>query len=190
VTAETDGERRAIAQPATQAADTLPMSDDQALALSNQLARLTDPRTQEPAPRMPVFDDPGRETGRHVTPDEWAAEHPNFAKALAAIRAAQSTAEATENIAGVMFAREWDMASPWQFELYRETELEDDGSIGRRSSSETPPSTTPSWPKPKPNTRRRRQHKKNGPPRHGSGCSAPRSTPPPKPAKPATPARR
>jgi Cupin superfamily (DUF985) len=43
----------------------------------------------------------GRETGRMVTPDEWAVENEDFGRAFKAVRAAGSTREAFENIAAI-----------------------------------------------------------------------------------------
>jgi hypothetical protein len=126
--AEGPGEIAAIRRAANEAAASLDLDGDDSTRFDHGLARLTDPRAVD-LPRLPVLDDNFQNTDRVVSVDEWAAENPDFAKAMERVRAAETTADAFEVIRALHAARQWDPTSDMMFELYRETELEDDGTL-------------------------------------------------------------
>jgi hypothetical protein len=126
--AEGPGEVEAIRRAASQAAADLGLDLDDTTRFDTGLARLTDPLAQD-TPRLPVLDENFNNTDRVVSVDEWAAENPGFARAMELIRSAESTADVFEVIRAVRTDHAWDPTSDMLFELYRETELVDDGSL-------------------------------------------------------------
>jgi hypothetical protein len=113
------------------AIDSLALDRDTADAAAYEVARICDPLAREPvaAERWELRDELGHRTGQYVSVDQWAATNPEFAAVIESARSAGSNAEAVENVNAALAAREWDYNSVWMLEVWKATELVDDGSL-------------------------------------------------------------
>jgi hypothetical protein len=123
--AETAGERRAIIDAANDAAGTMDMDAAGVDRFTNEFARLIDPNTQ-PGPYR-LWDD---QHEAMVSIDDLAAERPELAAVVEAVRTAPTAHDAFEALRGAYGSGvEWSQLEYGLLEGLREFEVVDDGTV-------------------------------------------------------------
>lgn len=124
-------EQQQLYAAAIEAIDAAGLDRATADAAVREVAMIADPLAREPvaAEMWELRDELGHRTGQYVTVDQWAATNPEFAAVIESARSAGTNAEAVENVNAALAARTWDYNSLWMLEVWKATELADDGTL-------------------------------------------------------------